>query len=225
MGQGWKKDYVRYKSFFLNVLSVYNTRPNLKIYLELILSLGTIIVFSVFAIKPTILTIIDINNEIKSKEDVVIKLDNKIRDLKIASSILQKQPTDLKLIDQAVPANAELEIVINQIEKIAATNSVQITSLTSSELLLKGAFTTKKRVNDLNPLIENANELPISLSVSGDYQNLVLFLQSIEDLRRPINFDSFVFNTSKSTEDKKIITLTISGRMPFLMINQVKQDN
>lgn len=217
MAQGWKKDYTRYKSFFLNVLSAYNTKPNLRIYLELMLSLGTIIIFSIFAIKPTILTIVEINNEIKGKETTIAKLDKKIVDLKTASSILQTQSQNLKIIDEAVPSDAELEKLIKQIESLSSTSTVQLTSLTSAELLLKGKQNEKKKASDLNPLPDNPNELPISFSVSGDYPNLFSFLKSVENLRRPLKFDTFIFNTSKSTEDRKLITLTISGRVPFII--------
>ncbi len=54
MQTGWKKDYTRYKDFFLNVLNAYNNKPNLKIYLELFLSLTTIVAFSIFAINQFI---------------------------------------------------------------------------------------------------------------------------------------------------------------------------
>jgi len=95
MAQTWKRDYTRYKNFFLNVLSIYNSKPNLRVYLELVLTLGTIIMFVIFAIKPTILTIIDINNEIKNKEAIISSLEKKITDLQTASSILQKEESNL----------------------------------------------------------------------------------------------------------------------------------
>lgn len=222
MAQGWKRDYTRYKSFFLNVLSAYNSKPNLRIYLELMLSLGTIIVFAIFAIKPTILTIIDINNEIKGKEATIAKINKKIVDLKTASNLLQSQSQNLGLIDQAVPSEAELENLVKQIEATALTNSVELASLTSSELTLKGSQEKKRKVNDVSALPDNPEELPISFSVKGDYQNLFNFLQSIENLRRPLKFDTFIFNASKSADDQKVINLTISGRVPFI-INQETQ--
>ncbi|MDP3918237.1 MAG: hypothetical protein Q8Q30_03630, partial [Candidatus Woesebacteria bacterium] len=109
MAQGWRKDYLRYKGFFLDILAIYKSRPNLKVYLELMLSLGTIVIFSIYAIKPTVLTIIELNNEIKSKENIVLLLTQKISDLKIASNILQKESANLEFIDDAVPTGANVE--------------------------------------------------------------------------------------------------------------------
>lgn len=212
MGQGWKKDYTRYKSFFLNVLGAYNAKPNLKIYLELMLSLGTIIVFAIFAIKPTILTIVEINNEIKAKEESIEKLQKKLINLQTANSILQNQAENLKLIDEAVPNSASLEQVAKQIEKLASSNSINLTSLTSADVVIKGQEE------------KSENELSVSFSVNGDYQNLFTFLQSIENTRRPIKIGSLIFNISKSTDEKKLITLTISGTTPFITTNKIKSN-
>ena len=212
MGQGWKKDYTRYKGFFLNVLGAYNSKPNLKIYLELMLSLGTIIIFAIFAIKPTILTIIDINNEIKAKEATIEKLQKKLTDLQTASSILQNQSENLEFINEAIPSNANLEKVTKQIENLAILNSITLTSLTSSDVLIKGQVDKKE------------NELPISFSVSGEYQNLFAFLQAIENTKRPFKIDSLIFNSTKSIDEKKLITLTISSLAPFIITDKIQSN-
>ncbi|MEK7168751.1 MAG: type 4a pilus biogenesis protein PilO [Patescibacteria group bacterium] len=212
MAQGWKKDYTRYKSFFLNVLGAYNAKPNLKIYLELMLSLGTIIVFAIFAIKPTIITIVDINNEIKAKEETIEKLQNKLVDLQTANSILKNEAQNLKLIDEAVPNSASLELVAKQIESLVSSNSINLTSLTSSDVKIKGQEE------------KTENELLVSFSVNGDYQNLFAFLQSIENMRRPFKIDSLIFNISKSVDEKKLITLTLSGTTPFITTNKNKSN-
>lgn len=204
MAQGWRKDYLRYKGFFLDILAIYNSKPNLKAYLELILSLGTIIIFSIYAIKPTILTIVELNNEIKSKENTVSLLTQKISNLKIASNILQKESQNLELIDKAIPTGANVEQLVKQIEKIAFDSSVVIRNFSSANIFLKGS--SDKKVE---------NELPVSFSVTGNYQSLFLFLQTIENLRRPFRIDSFVFNSNITADNEKFIVLTISGNVPY----------
>lgn len=204
MAQGWRKDYLRYKGFFLDVLVVYNSRPNLKAYLELILSLGTIVIFSIYAIKPTILTIVELNNEIKSKENTVLLLTQKISNLKIASNLLQKESQNLEIIDNAVPTGANVELLVKQIEKISLDNSVAIRNFSSANIFLKG--NSDKKVE---------SELPVSFSITGNYQNLFQFLQTIENLRRPFRIDSFVFNSNITADNEKFIVLTISGNVPY----------
>lgn len=207
MAQGWKKDYSRYKGFFLNVLRIYKSKPNLRIYLELMLSLGTIIIFSIFAIKPTILTIIDLNNEIKGKESTVLRLKQKIVNLKVASNILQEESQNLEFIDKAVPSNADVEQLINQLAKIAIANSVEIKNLSSADILLKDGLKKEVKFNEF--------ELPINFSLIGPYQNLFQFLQSIENLIRPVKIDSLIFNSSNTVDNIKVIVLTVGGKVPY----------
>jgi len=194
MAVGWKKDYLRYKDFFLNVLRLYKSKPNFKIYLELILSLSAMVIFSIFAIRPTIITIIGLNKEIRGKEETVVKLKQKIKNLQTASMTLQAEANRLPLIIQAVPNLASPEVFVKQIENIASQNGVIILKLSASEEI---------------------NELPFSISVTGSYASLSSFLKSVENLRRPVKFDSFAI-ISSVTDLEKILTLTITGKLPYL---------
>lgn len=223
MAQGWRKDYSRYKGFFLNILNIYKSKPTLKVYLEIILSLSTIIIFSLFAIKPTVLTIIELNNEIKNKEDIIISLNQKIGNLKQASLVLQNQSPKLNLVNEAIPKSASLEILIDQLEKLAINHQVGILNIASTDLFISGESNKKIKAGDLKALPGEAKELNLAISVTGNYQNLFDFLQSIENLRRPIKVDSFVINATNSTDNSRIIVMTLSARLPF--IDQAKKQN
>lgn len=216
MAQGWKKDYFRYKDFFLNILSVYNAKPNLKVYLELILSLATIIVFSLFAIKPTILTIIDLNNEIKSKEETSAKLKQKIQNLQTASNLLQTEANNISYIDQAVPNKATAEVLVKQIESLSIESGLKILGFSASDITLVGKATDTKKAKEIENLPNNADELPFSFSATGTYTAIFSFLNKIEELRRPIRIDSFIIN-SNVTESGKTLIMTVTGRVPFLL--------
>lgn len=216
MAQGWKKDYFRYKDFFLNVLRVYNTKPNLKIYLELLLSLTTIIVFALFAIKPTILTIIDLNNEIKAKQETSAKLKQKIKNLQTASNLLQTEAGNILYVDQAVPNKATAEVLVKQIEGLSIESGLKILGFSASDVTLNGKESESKKAKDTESLPNNANELPFSLSATGSYSSIFSFLSKTENLRRPIRIDSFIIN-SNTTEAGKTLVLTITGRVPFLL--------
>jgi len=215
MAQAWKRDYTRYKGFFLNIWALYDAKPNFRAYLEILMSLGAIIIFSIFAIKPTILTILDLNNEIKTKESINLKLSQKVTNLRLATNLLQSESENLNSVDQAVPNTATAEILIKQLESLASSNSLTITNFVASDAVLRGEYSKKKKVDETNPLSENVKELDFSFSVTGDYQNLFNFFGALENLRRPIKVDAFTFNSTKNNEDTKIIILTITGRAPY----------
>ncbi len=217
MNSNWKKDYLRYKNFFLNVFAAYNDKPNIRIYLELTLSLLTVTFFSIFAIRPTIITIISLNKEIKSKTETSLALKQKIKDLQSINIALQKEAANIQLIDQAVPDNSMTEVFVKQIEQISTENSMKILGLSASDIMIIGT-NTKTKKKDVSELSGNADELPFNFSATGNYKGIINTLTSFEKLRRPIKMDSFVINSS-NTADGKILILNISGRIPYLSKN------
>lgn len=214
MENEWKKNYSRYKEFFLNIWRLYNTKPSLKIYLELILSLSTITIFALFAIKPTILTIIELNKEIVTKQETISKLRQKIKNLQTANLILQDENLTPQIIDDAIPDDAATETLVKQIELLSSQNSVQILSLSVSDVNILGKNDVRKKSTKTINLPEGSNELEFTFSVTGSYINLINLLKALETLRRPIKIDSFLINANISS-GSKILTLTISGRVPF----------
>ena len=216
MANNWKNDYMRYKDFFLNVLQVYYAKPNIKIYLELILSLTTIIIFSIFAIKPTILTIIELNKEIQTKENTITEIKQKLIDLQKVNDIMQNEAEKLARIETAIPSSATPENIILEMERLANKNSLQILNLSMSEVTIMGNEKLKKKgADNLEKLPLEADELPFNVSLSGSYQNLVLLISDIENQIRPIKIDSLTINTS-TTDEGKVLILTVAGRLPFV---------
>jgi len=216
MANNWKNDYMRYKDFFLNVLQVYYAKPNIKIYLELILSLTTIIIFSIFAIKPTILTIIELNKEIQTKENTIAEINQKLINLQKANDIMQSESEKLARIEAAIPSSASPENIILEMERLANKNSLQILNLSMSEVIIMGNEKLKKRgAETFEKLPLEADELPFTVSLSGSYQNLVLLISDIENQIRPVKIDSLTINTS-TTEEGKVLILTVAVRLPFV---------
>lgn len=214
MYTGWKRNYLRYRDFFLNIRSLYNTKPNLKIYLELILSIITVGIFAFFAIKPTVLTVIELEKQIKSKEETVVILKQKIKNLQIVSGLLQTKSQDIQYVEQAVPKTASPEVLVKQIEEISNKNSLKILGLSCLDVVLIGKEPDNKKTIASDVLAIGARELPFTFSATGSYQNIYSFINQIEALRRPVKIDSYTIN-SVVTETEKKIVLTISGRVPY----------
>lgn len=215
MATSIKKDYIRYKDFFLNISRFYNSRPDYKIYLELVLTIVTITIFSIFAIRPTILTIIELNKEIKGKEETLVKLKTKIKNLQTANNLLSEKQDVLFYALEAVPQRSSPETLISQIEKLATGSSLTIKGLTVTDAYLIGTGPSKLVSEEYPALPESANELVFSFSVTGEYQNLYSFLTQVENMRRPLKFDSFAI-TSSISEDKKTLVMTVLGRVPYI---------
>lgn len=217
MALGWRGQYFRYKEFFLNVLAVYKKKQDLRMFLEVILSLSTVTIFLVFALKPTAVTIVNLLKEIREKEATVAKLDEKIKNLAIARNLYDQQSFDIPIIESSVPNNPSPDLFAGQVQGLANKNSVGVLGISVGETTLLGKAPVKKTSssNDLKPLPSPAKEMSVSISVNGSFPNLISFIRDLENSRRPIKIDILGIN-SAATDNGVTITMIISGRIPFL---------
>ena len=99
MYPGWRNNYLRYKTYFLNVLGRYRERADVRVYLEILLSLTAISIFSVFALRPTLLTIAELIKEIESKKLTLTQMEEKINNLSQAQTLFDRERGKIVLLD------------------------------------------------------------------------------------------------------------------------------
>lgn len=215
MALGWRKDYLRYKELFLRLLLVYRKREDIKIFLELFLSLITIIFFSIFALKPTILTISQLVADNKEKQETINKMNQKINNISKAQSVYEKNLTKISIIENSIPDTPTPENLLRQIEGVAYINSVTIIGSSVSEVTLIGEEKKKQSKDEIKNLPENTSVLSFSVSVTGSFESLFSFLSNLENLRRPLIINSLNL-TSSETDLGKIIVMIISGQTPYI---------
>jgi|SRR3989339_740189 len=204
MALGWRKEYLRYRSYYLNVLSLYKRKGDLKMFLEIILSLVTISFFGIFALRPTFLTISTLLKEINSKKDTVAKMDTKIKNLQTAQNILNQESLRIPIVELSIPILPQPQTFVHQIEGSASIAQVQILGIRIDETLLKGAA-----------LIDDQGMMGFSVSATGSFQNLFSFLKNLENLRNPIKIDVLGISLTKQ-EMVNVLTLVITGKIPYL---------
>ena len=215
MALGWREQYYRYQGFFLNIVDLYKKRQDLRMFTEVILSLTTIIIFLVFALKPTALTIINLVQEIQVKKETVAQLDQKISALQSAQSVYSQQSSFIPVAESSVPDNPQPDTFVRQIEGVASKDSVNILGVSVGQVTLTGTETQKAKLSDLKPVSSKAKEMTVSISVAGNFPNLTSFISDLDNLRRPIEIDILGVNSS-ITEKGRAIVAVISGRVPFL---------
>jgi hypothetical protein len=215
MATGWRGQYYRYRDFFLNIASLYKNRKDIKAFLELVLSLTTIIIFTIFALKPTVLTIISLYNQINSKRDTLNLLNQKISALQTANNVLSQSQNSVPKIDASVFTNAEPDTVSKQILGLAQKDGVNLLGVSIGQIMLIGKETASKNESELKPLPDGAQAMPVSISIKGNYSNLVSFIKDFENLRIPIKIDTLAINSSQSQEGSVIVGI-VTARVPFL---------
>lgn len=215
MAIGWRNQYGRYKEFYLNIINLYKQKADLRAFLEIILSISTIIIFSIFALKPTALTIIALLKEINEKKITLTGLTKKISDLEKAGEIYIEKQEDIAIIDTAITTLPSPEQISKQALTIASKNSVEIMGLSVGQIILIGPTPAKKGKSEFKPLPNNAQEMAFSLSVRGPYINIRSFLMDFENLRLTSKIDILGINSS-NTDSGRVIVAIISGRIPYL---------
>ena len=204
MALGWRKDYLRYRSYYLNILNLYKKREDLRMFLEIILSLSTISFFSIFALRPTFLTIAVLLKEINTKKETIIKMDTKIRNLQTAQNILSQESLRIPILELSIPQSPQPQNFVHQIEGIASSTEVEVLGIRVDETSLKGDVP----VND-------QEMVGFSVSTAGSFQNLFSFLKNLENLRSPVKIDVLGISLAKK-EQGNILTLVVTGKVPYL---------
>lgn len=215
MATGWKSSYFRYRELFLNVSSLYKKRADLRAFLEIILSITAVIVFSVFAIKPTALTIINLLQQIKLEKQTISDLNTKIANLEKANNILSQNSGSLDAINMAVASAPAPEIFTKQIQGLSYKNSVTLTGFSINEVVLVGTPKSGKTGKSLKQLPEKANEMEFSINIRGNYVNIDSFIKDLENLRVINTIDTLTISSSVN-DSVRSITAIISGRVPYL---------
>lgn len=215
MALGWRNQYSRYKDFFLNVYGAYQKKAEAKMFIEILLSATISAIFIFLALRPTVLTILELVKTIQEKEKTIKVMEQKIQNLNIAQKIYEDNSVGISLIKASIPNTPEPEILSRQIQGLAEQNSVELSSLAIENIPLVGAEEVKTDKN-LTSLPSGSNPITFSVNIkSANFPLISNILSQLENLRVPIKLDTFTI-TSTQSEDVINLTLAVGGRSPYL---------
>jgi hypothetical protein len=215
MANGWREQYYRYKDLFLNIVDLYKNRKDIRAFLELILSISTVTIFVVFAIRPTMLTIVSLYNQIKDKKVTLSLLNQKISDLQTANAVFNQNKDFIADINSAIFGGPKPDTITKQFLGLAAKDNVTVLGITVGRMTIIGKNITIKETSDIKPLPEKAQSMPISISLKGDYPNIMSFIKDAENLRIPIKIDSITITSSQNQTENTIVSI-ITARVPYI---------
>ncbi|MCX6724676.1 MAG: type 4a pilus biogenesis protein PilO [Candidatus Shapirobacteria bacterium] len=199
----WQTEYHRYRRYFTDLGRFYQTKKA-RTYVGIILSILTVTFFVIFAIKPALATIAQLIKQTKDQKLVVGELEKKITSLSQAQNEYLAVESDLYLVDEALPQESQVPLLIKQLETLAYQSGVDIGRLRINEVDLKKTDSPK---TEKQPLSFNFTAL-------GSYANLKNFLSSLSTLRRIILVESFSFQ--KGTDEKSGLSLNLAAKAWFL---------
>lgn len=188
-------------------LNDFYQRPVARVSLELFLSVFAVVFFAIFAIRPTLVTMSDLVKEIEDKKDLDQKLTQKIASLSTAQTSYLDVQERLYLLVQTLPSTPDLIHSVKIIEKLAVDRGVLIDSLTVSEV-----------PREISPDVQftklKKNSFPVSMSLSGEYEDIRDFVQDLISYRRLFVTDTVIFSTSEERGQRKL-RVNISLSIPY----------
>ncbi len=179
------------------VLAKFYRNPVAKVSTELFVSVGVVLFFAMFAIKPTLVTIGELTSEIEAKEELVERLENKVISLTTAQESYQRFLPRMNLLDEAIPTQPRFINAIKIIEKIAGEENVIIDSISVERIPDEESF------ENINYEAINQVGFDLELTVMGDYPSIRDFVGALQAMRR-----TFIVN-----------------EMSFLVAEQIDQEN
>lgn len=188
-------------------LEKFYQNPIAMVSFELLLSIGAILFFALFAIRPTLVTMSDLLKEIEDKKTLETKMVQKIASLSSAQTQYLALEPRLGVLDEAIPTNPELIKTLKIIEKIAGENEIAISNIGLKEIPKDnlGAVSLKKI---------KRNDLQITASVKGDYPSIRLFVEELIKTRRVLIVESINFKIDEN-RGQKILEANISLLAPY----------
>ncbi|MCX6782385.1 MAG: type 4a pilus biogenesis protein PilO [Candidatus Levybacteria bacterium] len=183
-----------------------------------VLSLAfTIILISflgLFAVSPSVSTIIKLRKEISDSEIAHKNLQIKLNNLETLSSKYSKIIPDIKFIDKALPSSPQTTTLAGKIYNVAINNSFLIKNISIGEIELINDKIIKKTSNPLFTFIINAesNNNNKSLDFINDISNFdrIISIKSIN-----ISKAAGKANKDKGSADVDIIKINLSGESFF----------
>lgn len=199
---GYQK-YHQYSRYFTDLSRFYKTKKG-RVYTGIIAALIAINFFIFFAIKPTLVTIVQLVKQVRDQKELSQDMDKKITALNSAQSEYSLIENQLYLVDQALPKKPDLTILIKELEALA----------TKSQVAIAGSRISEVQISSQEKPEEGKQPIKFTFTAVGDYPRLKEFMSSLSNLRRIVTIEGFSFQNNK--DNPGLLTLSIDAKAWYL---------
>ena len=177
-------------------------QEGIKNFITLLLTFAALIFFGIFAINPTLSTIIDLKKQLKDNIFVAEQLQKKYTALSTLQQEYGTLTSQLPIVFEAIPQEPSVFLLTGQIQALAKQSDVTITELRVFEVEIAG----KGKTITKNP------SFTFGLQSSGSYEKLLAFSHSLSRLNRIVTIESISLSKEERTT---YLVLNIRGRTYF----------
>ena len=196
------KDIIKTKYF--SKLPYLNQERTQK-FIGIVLTILAISFFGLFAISPTISTILKLQKELADSQFVYDQLDSKIKNLSELRKQYDNLQNDLPIIIDAISTVPNVHLLFAQIQTAAQESAVKILRLQNFEVeVLKNNKGPGKQYYSYS----------FSIAGNGSLENIYNFVSTIINMQRIINIEVFAINNT-SFKDVQSLGFNIQGTSFF----------
>lgn len=179
--------------------------PIIRTYGSTIFTLVIMTVFILFAIRPTIETILILQKKLNDSNEILEKISQKANDLTLGKQNYDNLDESVKTtISNAIPDNSSVKTLIQNLEQSALQHEASISALQIQPFILEA----QKPSTTLTP-----SDISFTFNIEGSYTNLLAVLQDLRTSSRLISIESL--SLSKITEGSGLI-MSITGKAYYI---------
>lgn len=196
--------------------------PILRTYGTTIFTFVAMSIFALFAIKPTVETILVLQKKLENSQEILRQVTKKAEDLSKGKENYEKlEPNVKSKIQSAIPSNLNITTLILPFELSSSVNDATISAVQVQPLTIQNKLSTTfdKGVSsgNENKSLSSGNkleEVAFIINIEAPYETLLTILGEIQTSPRLISIDTLIIN--KGSEESKNLLMSINGRAYFL---------
>lgn len=188
VGDRFSFQYRRYYNYIQPILA----DPVIRSYFSLIASFLLVAFLVVFALSPTINTILGLRKKIDDQRAIVAALDQKSSQLLAANEVYAQVQSLVPLLDEALPPEPSPQKIISDVNTVASGSGVILSGLQFQRVNLN------VEAPEASPEASPLAKLEFSFAVSGSKSNIRTFLANIENVLHYIRVKSMVLGETET---------------------------
>ncbi len=174
----YKTEQNRYRHYYTR-LQVFYKKPVVEVSTALLFTLGTIIFFAIFAIRPTLQTIAELLKTIKDQKQVLAAAQQKSASLITAQQQYNQIGPDISIIDAAIPYSYDTQSLTRDMESIAGQLEIPLGNIRIADL----TYPTEE-MND------SIGEIAFTVNIETPYPLAKKFILALQQSPRLISVDA-----------------------------------
>ena len=198
--------YPRLRINYRNLVPLFE-KPKVAAYTMLVLSFFTIAIFGVFAIRPTLATIAQLQKKITDLRDVNTQMGDKITMLRRANAEYQSILPSLDAVFAALPNEPQASQLLGKFNRALIENNIDVNVLQISTIALSRPSSVPVR----------ANIIGFTLTGKASYDNILRLVDLLSRSDRIVTLDSVDISLTPTGGgnvfvDSNLLTVAIRGK-------------